>query len=71
MKHDSHCPRCHAERVRRVFGTRPGERRRPAEPPPFGPAVVTRYECRGCGYAEEWVESRDDLAAIRRLVGDC
>ena len=63
-----HCPRCHEERVRRVFGARPGVAGRPAGPPPFGPAAGTRYECRRCGYAEEWVESPADLAAVRRLA---
>jgi hypothetical protein len=58
MRDNLHCPRCHDDGVRRVPGGRP-----------YGSAAVTRYECPRCEYAEEWVESSEDLTALRRALG--
>ena len=30
---------------------------------------VARYVCRGCGYVEDWVESRRDLERLRKAFG--
>ena len=30
---------------------------------------VIRYVCCGCGYVENWVESPEELAEIRRVFG--
>ena len=31
---------------------------------------LIKYICCGCGYVEEWVESREDLAKIEDRFGD-
>jgi hypothetical protein len=35
----------------------------------FSAAKVTRYLCASCGFSEEWVESVDDIAAIKKKYG--
>jgi hypothetical protein len=58
MRDNLHCPKCHDDGVRPVPGGRP-----------YGPAVVTRYACPKCGYAEEWIDSAADLAVVCRALG--
>ena len=35
----------------------------------LGKIPVIRYVCCGCGYVENWVESPEELAEIRRVFG--
>lgn len=32
-----------------------------------GDAKVARYLCGQCGFSEEWVESPDDIAKVRKM----
>lgn len=32
-------------------------------------AKVSRYVCLACGFSEDWVESKDDLAKLRKQYG--
>lgn len=35
----------------------------------FGKIPVIRYVCCSCGYAENWVETREELEKIRQAFG--
>lgn len=68
MKNTGSCPKCHSSDVLRV----------PVEPPgltegsPLGvltSLLLTRFVCGRCGYAEEWVESADDLEGLKKRYG--
>jgi hypothetical protein len=32
----------------------------------FNAAKVTRYLCASCGFSEEWIDSTDDIAKIKK-----
>jgi predicted nucleic-acid-binding Zn-ribbon protein len=32
----------------------------------FSAVKVTRYLCASCGFSEEWIESADDIASIKK-----
>ena len=32
----------------------------------FSAVKVTRYVCASCGFSEEWIDSAEDLAALRK-----
>jgi hypothetical protein len=69
MQNSKTCPKCQNIDIIRI----PGEVR------PFGAGnnisagatifsavKVTRYLCATCGFSEEWIESADDLAKIKK-----
>ena len=35
----------------------------------FSAVKVTRYLCVACGFSEEWVDSADDLAKLKKKYG--
>ncbi|GAB3835022.1 hypothetical protein ACFPIJ_11265 [Dactylosporangium cerinum] len=71
MKYSGVCTKCHASDVVRV----------PGRAGPYGsgniiqvgflasPVLVHRYICLNCGFAEEWVESPQELAKLREKFG--
>jgi predicted nucleic-acid-binding Zn-ribbon protein len=69
MQNSRACPKCQNTEVIRI----PGESR------PFGAGnniivgatifsavKVTRYLCASCGFSEEWIESAEDIAKIKK-----
>ncbi|MGH6642361.1 MAG: hypothetical protein ACRED3_06645 [Bradyrhizobium sp.] len=69
MKNSKICPKCQNNEIVRI----PGEARlfgvgnnilvgRTI----FGAAMVTRYLCASCGFSEEWIDSVDDIARIKK-----
>jgi len=73
MKNTGTCPKCGGRNVVRV----PDHPHRHASGNNiytttvtlFGKIPVIRYVCCTCGYVENWVESSDELAEIRRSFG--
>ena len=35
----------------------------------FSAVKVTRYLCAACGFSEEWVNSADDIAKLKKKYG--
>ena len=69
MKNSKNCPKCQNNEIIRI----PGEARAFGAGNNilvgrtiFSAAKVTRYLCGSCGFSEEWVESVDDIASIRK-----
>ena len=69
MQNSKTCPKCQNTEIIRI----PGDAR------PFGAGnnitvgatvfsavKVTRYLCASCGFSEEWIESVDDIAKIKK-----
>ena len=68
MQYTHVCPKCHASSVVRI----------PGVVGPYGAAIllttlsavpVSRYACLNCGFVEEWIDTPDDLAKLRRKYG--
>lgn len=72
MKNSQRCPKCdHAEIIRvegiqGPFGT--GNVIPTGGLTIFSSIKVSRYVCVLCGYAEEWIDSLDDLQRLRKLA---
>lgn len=69
MKQRHHCPKCGSVEIIRV-PDRPGRHASGNNiyTTAFtlaGKIPVIRYVCCGCGYVENWVESREELRRIR------
>jgi predicted nucleic-acid-binding Zn-ribbon protein len=69
MKNSRVCPKCQNDEIVRI----PGETRAFGAgnnilvgSTIFSAAKVTRYLCASCGFSEEWVESADDIASIKK-----
>jgi predicted RNA-binding Zn-ribbon protein involved in translation (DUF1610 family) len=69
MQNSKICPKCQNTEIIRI----PGEARAFGAGNNilvggtiFSAAKVTRYLCASCGFSEEWVESADDIARIKK-----
>lgn len=69
MQNSKTCPKCQNTEIIRI----PGEVRAfgagnniSVGATIFGAVKVTRYLCPSCGFSEEWIESADDIAKIRK-----
>lgn len=69
MKNSKTCPKCQSNEIIRI----PGEVRAfgagnniTVGATVFSAVKVTRYLCASCGFSEEWVESIDDIASIKK-----
>jgi len=69
MQHSKTCPKCQSADIVRI----PGEARAfgagnniSVGATIFSAVKVTRYLCASCGFSEEWIESADDIASIRK-----
>ncbi len=69
MKNSRTCPKCQNNEIIRI----PGEARAFGAGNNilvggtiFSAAKVTRYLCASCGFSEEWIESIDDIAKIKK-----
>ncbi|MDH2355022.1 hypothetical protein QCM80_30795 [Bradyrhizobium sp. SSUT112] len=69
MQNSKTCPKCQATDIIRI----PGEARAfgagnniSVGATIFGAVKVTRYLCASCGFSEEWIESVDDIANIKK-----
>jgi predicted RNA-binding Zn-ribbon protein involved in translation (DUF1610 family) len=73
MRNSKICPKCQSSEIIRI----PGEARAfgagnniSVGSTIFSSAKVTRYLCTSCGFSEEWVESIEDIANIKRKYSD-
>jgi hypothetical protein len=67
MKHGNPCLKCHATNVLRVPGRVGAYGSGNNIPTGFwvtSAVLVTRYICLNCGFAEEWIDNPNDLAAL-------
>lgn len=69
MQNSKTCPKCQATDIIRI----PGEARAFGAGNNiivgrtiFGAVKVTRYLCGSCGFSEEWIESAEDIANIKK-----
>jgi predicted RNA-binding Zn-ribbon protein involved in translation (DUF1610 family) len=69
MQNSKVCPKCQNNEIIRI----PGEARAfgagnniVVGGTIFSAVKVTRYLCASCGFSEEWVESVDDIASIKK-----
>ncbi len=69
MKISRTCPKCESQQIIRI----PGDTRAfgagnniTTGATIFSAVRVTRYLCAACGFSEEWVDSPEDIAAIRK-----
>jgi transposase-like protein len=72
MRNSRPCPKCQSSDIVRIPGQTRG----------FGAGnnittggtilsavKVTRYLCASCGYSEEWIDSPDDIAKLKKKYG--
>ena len=72
MKHTHQCPKCGSFDLLHI----------PAKAGPYGSGnviqtgatvfsavPVNRYVCMNCGYAEEWIDNREQLEKLRKKYG--
>jgi predicted nucleic-acid-binding Zn-ribbon protein len=69
MKNSKACPKCRSTETIRI----PGQVRAfgagnniSVGATIFSSVRVTRYLCASCGFSEEWIDSPDDIAAIKK-----
>lgn len=69
MQNSKKCPKCQSSDIVRI----PGEARLFGAgnniivgATIFGAVKVTRYLCASCGFSEEWIDSADDIASIKK-----
>lgn len=69
MQNSKTCPKCQSSDIVRI----PGEARLFGAgnniivgTTIFGAVKVTRYLCASCGFSEEWIDSADDIASIKK-----
>lgn len=69
MQNSKTCPKCQSSDIVRI----PGEARLFGAgnniivgATIFGSVKVTRYLCASCGFSEEWIDSADDIASIKK-----
>lgn len=69
VKNSKTCPKCQSSDIFRI----PGEARLFGAgnniivgATIFGAVQVTRYLCTFCGFSEEWIDSADDIARIKK-----
>ena len=73
MKNTKRCPKCNSQNIVRV----PDNQNRHASGNNIYTSTFTlmkkipviRYVCCGCGYVENWVETRGELGEIKRTFG--
>ena len=69
MQNSKTCPKCQSNEIIRI----PGDARAfgagnniTVGATIFSAVKVTRYLCASCGFSEEWVESVEDIASIKK-----
>ncbi len=68
MKNSDKCPKCNSNDIIKIVGRKNQERHNNTIQSGwtiFSVVTVTRYLCGNCGYSEEWVENREDIAKLR------
>jgi hypothetical protein len=69
MKNSKICPKCQNNEIIRIPGETGAFRAGNnilVGGTIFSAAKVTRYLCASCGFSEEWIESVDDIARIKK-----
>jgi hypothetical protein len=69
MRNSKRCPKCQSTDIVRI----PGEARAfgagnniSTGATIFSSVKVTRYLCTSCGFSEEWIDSADDIAKLKK-----
>jgi transposase-like protein len=65
MKNSGKCPKCQSNDVVRIAGGT-GTSGNIFMGTFSGIVLLTRYLCASCGFVEQWVESADDIAKVKR-----
>ena len=73
MKNSKTCPKCRSSDIIRM----PGEARLygagnnivVSGPILFKFVLVMRYVCGSCGFSEEWIDTAEDIAKVRKKYG--
>lgn len=72
MRNSKICAKCRSAEILRI----PGEVRAfgvgnniTAGATLFSAVKVTRYLCAACGFSEEWIDSADDIAKLKKKYG--
>jgi len=73
VKNSKTCPKCRSSDIIRV----PGEARSygagnnivVSGPILFKFVLVMRYVCGSCGFSEEWIDTAEDIAKVRKKYG--
>ena len=73
MRNMGRCPKCHSRNIVRVPDNpsryTSGNNIYTTTVTLFGKIPVIRYVCCNCGYVENWVENRHELAEIKKTFG--
>jgi ribosomal protein S27AE len=72
MKNNKQCPKCNSADIIRVPGSVSAYgagNNIPTGSSIFSSIAVTRYLCGQCGYTEEWIDSQEDVAKVRKKCG--
>jgi hypothetical protein len=72
MKNSKACPKCRSTEVIRVPGEIGGYgagNNIRVGMTFFSAVKVTRYLCGTCGFSEEWVDSSEEIAKVRKKFG--
>jgi predicted RNA-binding Zn-ribbon protein involved in translation (DUF1610 family) len=72
MKNTKTCPKCGGTAILRIegpVGAYGSGNNISAGWTIFSAVPVTRYLCATCGFSEEWIDSTDDLATLRKKYG--
>jgi predicted nucleic-acid-binding Zn-ribbon protein len=67
MKNTGQCPKCESKELLRIegqAGAHGAGNNIPVGWTIFSSVKVTRFLCTSCGFSEEWIESRDDIAKL-------
>lgn len=68
MKRSRKCPKCSSMEIVRVAGGY-GSRENNIVLGLFGSVPIARYICTNCGFTEEWVDSQEDRAELKKKFG--
>jgi len=66
MRNSSECPKCQSSDIVQIRQPGPYANNIVTGMTLFSLANITRYLCAACGFTEEWVESADDIARIKK-----
>ncbi len=68
MRNSKTCPKCRSADIVRIPGmaASQGGNSIVVGLTNFNAVKVTRYLCASCGFSEEWIDSADDIAKIKK-----
>ncbi len=69
MRNSNTCPKCQSTDIVRIQGSTGGYgagNNIAVGRTIFSAVKVTRYLCASCGFSEEWIDSDDDIAKLKK-----